>query len=375
MKLVAKIRLDANTEQAKLLLRTLETANECANWMSNQAWEYKVFTPFSLHKIVYREARERFPLSSQVVVRLLSKVCDAYKKDKKVMRRFSKHGAISYDSRILSYGENRVSIWTLDGRESIPYSAGPRQKELLKHQHGESDLIYSRGKWYLAATCDITDPPQEVVDDWLGVDLGVAEIAADSDGQAFSGSTVKGIRYRHRKLRSKLQAAQSRSAKRHLKKLSGKEARFATDVNHCIAKQIVVKAKRTKRGISIEDLTGIRQRIRARRPHRAVLHSWAFAQLGEFLTYKCVLAGVPLVKVDPRNSSRECSNCGHTEKLNRPSQSKFRCRSCGYTANADYNAALNLRGRASVNRPIVERLPDSSGGFQPQLQATCFSEW
>jgi putative transposase len=375
MKLVAKIRLDANPEQAKLLLRTLETANECANWMSNQAWEYKVFTPFSLHKIVYREARERFPLSAQVVVRLLSKVCDAYKKDKKVMRRFSKHGAISYDSRIISYGDNRVSIWTLDGRESILYSAGPLQKELLKHQHGESDLIYHRGKWFLSATCDLTDPPQSVVDDFLGVDLGVVQIATDSDGQAFSGSVVNNIRYRHRKLRQNLQAAQSKSAKRHLKKLSGKEARFAANVNHSIAKQIVEKAKRTGRGIAVEDLTGIRERVRARRKQRVVLHSWSFAQLKAFLTYKAVLAGVPLVEVDPRNSSRECSQCGHTEKLNRPSQSQFRCRSCHYTANADYNAALNLRSRASVNRPIVARLPDSSGGFQPQLQATCFSEW
>ncbi len=373
MKLVAKIRLDTNVEQVKLLLRTLEMANDCANWMSHEAWERKVFSPFSLHKLIYHEARERFPLSAQIVVRLFSKVCDAYKLDKKVERRFAKHGAISYDSRILSYGENRVSIWTLDGREPIPYLAGPRQKELLVKQHGESDLIYHRGKWFLAATCDVTDPPLETVDDFLGVDLGVVNIATDSDGQAFSGSMVNNVRYRHRKLRSKLQSAQSRSAHRHLQKLSGKESRFATDINHCIAKQIVAKAERTHRGISIENLKGIRSRIRAGRKQRAVLHSWAFAQLGAFLTYKSVLAGVPLVEVDPRNSSRECSRCGHTEKLNRPSQSKFRCRSCGYTANADYNAAQNLRSRASVNRPIVARLLDSSGGFQPQLQATCFS--
>ena len=353
MKLVAKIRLDSNAEQAKLLLRTLETANECANWMSHEAWENKVFTPFSLHKFLYHDARERFPLSAQMVVRLFSKVCDAYKLDKKTERRFSKHGAISYDSRILSYGENKVSIWTLDGREPISYSAGPRQKELLLKQQGESDLIYHRGKWFLAATCDVTDPEPIVIDDFLGVDLGVVEIATDSDGQSFSGSMVKGVRYRCRKLRSKLQAAQSKSAKRHLKKLSGKEARFAADVNHCIAKQIVEKAKRTNRGIAIEELTGIRTRIRARKPQRTILHSWAFAQLGTFLTYKAVLAGVPLVKVDPRNSSRECSKCGHTKKLNRPSQSKFRCKSCGYEANADFNAALNIRSRASVNRPIV----------------------
>jgi putative transposase len=326
-----------------------------------------------LHRIVYAEARARFPLSAQVVVRLIAKVTDAYKLDKRTMRRFSKHGAICYDARILSYGQDKVSIWTLGGREHIGYSAGERQKQLLRTQHGESDLIYHRGKWFLAATCDVTDPDSMDIDDYLGVDLGVVQIATDSDGQAFSGSMVNNVRYRHRKLRSHLQRAQSKSAKRHLKQLSGKESRFATNINHSIAKQIVEKAKRTGRGIAVEKLTGIRERIRARKSKRAVLHSWSFAQLKAFITYKAALAGVPLVEVDPRNSSRECSQCGHTEKLNRPSQSQFQCRRCCYTANADYNAAQNLRSRASVNRPIVARLPDSSGGFQPQLQATSFS--
>lgn len=95
------------------------------------------------------------------------------------------------------------------------------------------------------------------------------------------------------------------------------------------------------------------QFLQARKSQRAVLHSWAFAQLGAFLKYKSVLAGIPLVEVDPRNSSRECSQCGHTEKLNRPSQSQFRCKSCGYETNADYNAARVLSSRASVNRPIA----------------------
>jgi len=353
MKLVAKIKLNTNVEQAKLLLRTLETANECANWMSRKAWESKTFKPFALQKLVYSEARSKFPLSAQIVVRLLSKVCDAYKIDNKVQRRFAKHGAISYDSRVLSYGENRVSIWLLGGREAIPYSAGPRQKELLQHQQGESDLIYHRGKWFLAATCDLTEPPLDLIDDFLGVDLGIVQIATDSDGQAFSGSMVNNVRYRCRKLRSNLQKAQSKSAKRHLKELSGRENRFAADVNHCIAKQIVEKAKRTNRGIAIEDLTGIQTRIRARKSQRTVLHSWAFAQLGAFIKYKAILAGVLVLEVDPRNSSRECSRCGHTEKSNRPSQSKFRCQSCGFETNADFNAALNLRSRASVNRPIA----------------------
>jgi transposase len=103
-----------------------------------------------------------------------------------------------------------------------------------------------------------------------------------------------------------------------------------------------------------------------------VLHSWSFAQLKMFLVYKAALAGVNIVEVAPHNSSRQCWQCGHTSKQNRPSQSQFLCRRCGYAAHADHNAALNLRerGRATVNWPIVARV--ASGDLPSQLQATGF---
>jgi transposase len=49
------------------------------------------------------------------------------------------------------------------------------------------------------------------------------------------------------------------------------------------------------------------------------------------------------VKIDPRDTSRRCGKCGHTEKNNRKTQSVFLCKKCGYTANADYNGAGNIR--------------------------------
>src|SRR5690606_28093813 len=139
------------------------------------------------------------------------------------------------------------------------------------------------------------------------------------------------IRNRNRYLRRKLQRKGTKSAKRLLKKRSKREANFARDVNHTISKRIVQTAKRTNRAVAIEKLTGIRTRIRARKRERTRLHSWGFAQLGWFLSYKCAVAGVPLVQVDPRNTSRQCSQCGHTEKANRKSQSEFVCKACGHT--------------------------------------------
>src|SRR5882724_13098083 len=84
-----------------------------------------------------------------------------------------------------------------------------------------------------------------------------------------------------------------------------------------IAKKLVGTAEGTGRGIKLEDLSGIRDRITVTKAQRSDLHSWAFHQLRRFVGYKAVLAGVPVALVDPRNTSRECHQCGHIDKRNR----------------------------------------------------------
>lgn len=110
-----------------------------------------------------------------------------------------------------------------------------------------------------------------------------------------------------RELRQKLQKKNTKSAKRLLRKRARTESRFAADVNHQISKRIVAEAERTGRGIAVEELTGIRERVRLRKPQRATHASWAFAQLGVFLSYKAARAGVPLVHVDPAYTSQRCT--------------------------------------------------------------------
>jgi putative transposase len=366
VKLTAKVKLVADENERQALTDTLRQANSACDWISAQAWKTKTFGQYAIHKLVYAQARQRFHLSAQMIVRCIGKVADSYKLDKKRRRAFRTGGAICYDDRILSWNlkGTRVSIWTVSGRLRIGFEAGPKQMELLQSRQGETDLIWHHGGFYLAATCNVEEPEISDVDDFLGVDLGVANIASTSDGKAYSGSAIQSLRHRHRRLRKRLQKKQTRAAKRRLHKLAGREARFATDINHVISKQIVEEARRTRRAIVLEDLRHIRSRIRARRTQRAVLHSWAFAQLRAFLIYKAALVGVGVILVDPRDSSRECCQCGHIEKANRPSQSLFCCRCCGHTANADINAACVLAGRGRVNGPNVARASGAATSYQ-----------
>lgn len=188
------------------------------------------------------------------------------------------------------------------------------------------------------------------------MDLGIANIATTSDRTRHAGRHLNRVRHRNRALRRKLQTKGTKSARRLLQKRARKESRFVADTNHRIAKRIVTEAERTGRGIALEDLQGIRGRVRLRKPQRVTLHSWAFAQLGRFIAYKAARAGVAIVYVNPAYTSQGCSACGYTAKKNRPDQATFCCTLCGFAEHADVNAARNIAERgvagwAAVSQP------------------------
>jgi IS605 OrfB family transposase len=368
MKIIAQVKLTPTPDQHAALLRTLEQANAACNYISQVAWDTCTFKKFDLQTLCYRDVREQFDLSAQLTVRMLAKVGDAYKLDKQTQRTFKLHGSIAYDDRILSYqlDKGTVNIWVLAGRQRIPFVCGERQRELLQYRQGESDLVLVKGVFYLLAVCEIEDPTPDEIEGILGVDLGISNIASDSDGNHYSGEQVEQTRQRSHGLRQRLQRRGTRSAKRHLKKLRQKQARFQKDTNHRISKELVARAKDTTRGIALEDLSDIRERTRLRKAQRARHSNWAFAQLRQFISYKAALAGVPVFIIDPAYTSQRCSVCGHTERANRPTQAHFCCVSCGHTASADTNAAINI-SRAAVSPPIVSEtaLPSRQGQAHP----------
>lgn len=374
MKLTATVKLQPTQEQRHLLYATLKQANDACNYIGECVWKTRQFGRVPTHRATYHALRVEFGLGAQMAVRCIGKVVDAYQVDRKTQRQFSKLGAIPYDNRLLNYRqtEQTVSIWLLGGRrmrehrQTIPFVTGAHQRALLAFQQGESDLVHRKGQFYLYATCEV--PANVPVDPagWLGVDLGIANIAVDGDGTAHQGQSVRNVRHRHRRLRQKLQRKGTLGTHRRLKQLAGKEHRFARHVNHTISQQLVHKAQGTRRGIALEDLSGIRQRITAKKSQRAGLHSWSFFQLRRFIEYKAQRAGVPVIAVDPRNTSRTCPACGCIDKANRRTQADFSCIQCGFAAPADYVAAINIGRRAAVNQPYYSDAgcsPPPSAGY------------
>ena len=354
MNLTLMVKLMPTTEQRDSLLSTMERFNAACNAIAEVAFEHKTANKIRLQQMVYEDIRRDFGLSAQMTVRAIAKTCEAYKRDKKIQPSFRPHGAMVYDQRLLSWkGLDRVSILTLDGRILVPVVFGKYQEARMNRIRGQVDLIYRDGTFYLGVVVDLPEPPQDAAEGFLGVDLGIKNIAVDSDGETFSGGKMNGLRHRHARLRQRLQAKGTKSAKRLLKKRRRKEMRFAMNENHRISKMIVAKAKDTGRGIALEDLKGIRDRITVRKAQRRQQHSWSFYQLRCFIEYKSRLAGVPVATVDPRNTSRTCIACGNIDKKNRPTRDHFECVECGFAGPADTIAAVNIRRRAEVIQPYA----------------------
>jgi putative transposase len=354
MKLTIQLQLLPTPEQRDDLLLTMERFNEAATFAAKVGFEAQVYGQVKIHHLAYHEIRDRFGLTAQMAVRAIAKAVECFQRDKTKCPVFKDRSAICYDQRVLSFkGLTEVSLWAMTGRLRIPFVCGNYQKERQGRIKGQADLVYREGKFFLLCTIDMPEGSPIEPSDVIGVDMGVVNLATDSDGETFTGKDVETKRRHYARRRAGMNRVGTKSARRRLAKMRKREANYRRDVNHVVAKKIVAKAKASGSAIAVEELGGIRDRLTVRASQRNRLGGWAFNQLRSFVTYKATLAGIPVLSVDPRDTSRTCSVCGHCEKSNRKTQSEFKCLHCGHSANADVNAARNIRAKALVKVPMV----------------------
>lgn len=338
MKLTLKIKLLPTDAQEKLLTVTLREANSTCDCISGIAFRKKMFNQFKLHKEVYHMVKNNTNLSAQMIVRCIGKVADPYKLNKEVQCVFKPLGSIAYDSRILTYKGDNVSIWCIGGRQTMPYIC--HNSKYIPYIKGEADLVFNKGKWNLFQTVEIPDIQIKDVEEFIGVDFGQTDIAVLSDGTNYNSEQLKKVRKKYSKVRASVQSKGTKGAKKLLKRLSGRERRFVSINNHTISKQIVAKAKQEGKGIAIEDLSNIRRKAKPKsKQAKTELNRWGFFQLRQYITYKSVLGGVKLFVIPPAYTSQTCNVCFHIGERNRK---RFSCKNCGNISDADYNAAKNI---------------------------------
>jgi putative transposase len=393
------LQLKPTSEQAAILKRTLEEHTACFNEVARVGFTSQCRNGIQLHKETYYPLRVLYPdLPSQLVCAARVKATEAVKsaltwkvkhekEHPKKVTKAAKQGRpiprfkpikcpacliapIRYDQRSywVKWNLSTCSLATVAGRVEIGFMVPSHLKDYVGNKTCSADLCYRKGRFTLHVVVSIPKPTIAPTETVIGIDLGLARPAVTSARQFLGEKRWQEQERRLFRFKRKLQKCGSKSAKRHLKKLSGKLFRQRKDHDHVLSKRIV---QNTQPGATLvlENLKNIRSTSKIGRGKKGKtietkrrFHSWSFAQFHGFLSYKAAMQGIQVVKVDPRHTSQTCSKCGHQHRSNRRTQSFFKCHQCEYSLNADYNAAKNIREKylsslASVGIPSLVGSP------------------
>lgn len=382
MQVTIKVKLKiTNSETASSFSKTMEQYRQACNYVSEYIFNHDFDMKQSrLNKELYSELRNLFSLKSQMAQSVIRTVIARYKTVKAQMScrpykyqdqntgewhrevrnlnwlckpiSFNRPQVDLQRNRDWSYLSNgQLSINTLDGRvKASPVCHGFSQYFDGIWKFGLAKLLKSGNKWYLhiSATKEVADFDKQEVKHVVGIDRGLRFLATIYDEQGntafFDGKAIMRKRAKYQKLRATLQAKGTKSAKRRLKKLSGRENRWMSDVNHRLSKTLVQKYGADTLFV-LENLNGVSfERADLPKALRNQNKSWAFYQLEQFLTYKAHLNNCEVVEVSAKYTSQRCPKCGVIKKDNRNhGKHEYHCANCGYRSNDDRIGAMNIQ--------------------------------
>lgn len=383
-------RLEVTDDAATRIEETITEWQRGANIAADAGWEHGGRRKTKLQSLVYDDVRERTELGIQHAILAIHQACEALRSVYEVRstgRRASKpmftSPTVRYDARTMTLfeDEEQVSLSTTGERVSCGLAL-PEEEDGYQYQYlcdedwelAESTLTARDGEYFLhigfrKSKPEATYQGQAAGDRTvLGVDLGIENLAVTSTARFLSGRELLHKHREFERVRAGLQQTGTQSAHRTYRRRGAAEARYNQDYLHGVANSILEEASAYDCDcIAFENLTHIRDSL----PSHRKFHHWAHNQLVKYVEYKAEEQGIAVVFVDPRDTSRRCSECGHTSKSNRPTRDHFECEQCGAEANADYNAAKNVGlryarcGQQSSQRTGNGRLALKSGTVTP----------
>jgi len=349
----------------------LGALNSVSQWVHKK----KITNPLRLHDELYTKVRKKFKLKSQMTQSCFRQVSASYRSAKKNRYKWDKPLSFKKEAVVLNYprdfkfnSDDSLSLNTLAGRKKVRFVCGQHQRNYLDNgwTRRSGRLVKRRDGWYfhVVVTKEFEVAEMDDRETVIGADLGINNIAVASTStdkiRFFKGGETKNKKRQYERVTASLQSRKgTRSSRKVLGRLSGRETRFMADVNHCVSKGLIRWAAGFEKPvIALEDLTNIRRQLGVKdgtssKAQRKGINRWSYFQLRIFIEYKAHELGIPVIYVNPAWTSRHCPRCGHTESGNRNGR-RFECLACRYQNNADVVASINIRSKATSSRYILE---------------------
>jgi IS605 OrfB family transposase len=321
-----------------------------------------------LHKQTYFPIRREKPeIPAQVIIRAQNDVRAAYKsvvsnKHKIVKPIEKKKLSMRLDKRLYRLKEGLIFLTTLEKRCEFTFKTFEKFNELkAKYVFGDPLIFIRGGKLYAAISFKIPEIPVSSTPLAVGIDLGIKNIAATSDGKIYTDKKYLKEKRQLRFLKRKLRARKTKSARKHLKKIRRKEANRTKNFAHHLANKILDTEANV---IVLEKLKGIKQKISKKRG-KAFNNKFSqipIAMLATIISYKAPLKGKTVRFVNPQNTSQIDHRTGQKDGVRK---GNIYLGKDGILLHADINAAINiakrselpiLSGNASYWQAVVNRL-------------------
>lgn len=399
-----KLRIHVTPEQEILFRQMTEQYRQACNFISQYVFDNGFeLNSNAIQKVLYKDIRSLFGLKSQLTTSSFKTVTARYKTVKtqlsqKPYKYKNEDGNWQYIPKTLEWlwkpvffcrpqadlVRNRDYSFVDDGQVLSINTLGKRTKCTFEGEHfaeyldgsydlGTAKLVELKGRWYLhiPVTKSVEDFQKENVHHVVGIDRGLRFLTVSYDEQGktefVSGKKIATKRHKFQEVRKQLQAKGTKSAKRKLKAISGRENRWMSDVNHQLSKTLVQKYGKDTLFV-LEDLTGVsfeESNLSRTAKQNYDLRRWSFYQLEQFLTYKAHENRSEVLKVSAKYTSQRCPKCGTIRKANRDHHKHLYSCQCGYKSNDDRIGAMNIQLLGTMwvsgdNNPRYERITTTS---------------
>jgi IS605 OrfB family transposase len=360
MQRTIKIKLNEDND----LIDTIRIFSKARQYVNDVGYKKKIYNKNKLNKLTYKKIKRLYPTLPTGLIQTARDVASESIKREKCKRpiKVKEFSSVRLDKRNLRVNleHHLISISSVNGRKKITFQSHRLVEKYKNWKPVAGMLCYKHNKLYLNLVVEKDSPKINlgsinIEKDLIGIDRGVNNILVCSNNQFFNSKNLKKIKGKYQYLKAVLQKKDTKSAKRHLKLLSGTEARFVSDTNHRLSKLI---ADSDFKVFVLEDLKDMKSKKNGRIFNKK-LGSWSFKQFENYLKYKCEERQKLVISVNPKYTSQTCSHCGYKDKLNRK-RSNFKCLECGYELHSDLNASKNIAelgksgfSRLFVNQPIV----------------------
>lgn len=355
-----KLRLYLCHEDKQAVLQTMATYQKACNFVSVYLWKTGIREGKELNSQLYRLIRQKYHLCSQMTQSVFRTVLGKYKMMESECKEerapvFSKIQCDQVYGRDYYFLQNgRVSLGVINGRLKPKFSKKGFERYFKPEWHfGTASLfVDDNGLVFLTVTAQRTEvlPKDSETEKslFVGIDRGIINtmVAYSSNGEAlyFKGGDIQKKRERFLQVRSELKERKTPSSRRHLKRMSRRENRYISNMNHCLAKALL-NSFPNKTIFVFEKLQKIQKTTQTHGPKsfRKLVNTWAYYDLMQKIEFKAKDKDDQIIYVPPENTSRACPKCGYVDPENRSREKhQFHCKRCGFSSNDDLAAAMNI---------------------------------